>query len=113
MIANTLIEGETELGVHGVVVPMSDTVVSDTWRDASSMRGTGSNAVRVVDLFVPDERVVAPICRSSSTGRCIAPPTSSCCGRRASCWSSVRCVVRSTARSNWRRTSAAAGRRCG
>jgi len=60
MIANTLIDDETELGVHGVVIPMTDTIVSDTWRDASSMRGTGSNAVRASDLFVPDERVVAP-----------------------------------------------------
>jgi len=60
MIANTFIDGETELGVHSIVIPMTDTVVSETWRDASSMRGTGSNAVSASDVFVPDERVVPP-----------------------------------------------------
>ncbi|MFN0027108.1 MAG: hypothetical protein ACKV2O_07990 [Acidimicrobiales bacterium] len=45
-----------------MVLPMDELEVSDSWLDASSMRGSGSNAVRTPGspgLFVPAERVVA------------------------------------------------------
>jgi alkylation response protein AidB-like acyl-CoA dehydrogenase len=41
-----------------VVLPMDQLEVTETWLDASNMRGTGSNAVRTPGLFVPAERVV-------------------------------------------------------
>jgi alkylation response protein AidB-like acyl-CoA dehydrogenase len=41
-----------------MILPMDELEVTDTWLDASSMRGTGSNAVRTPGLFVPSERVV-------------------------------------------------------
>ncbi len=36
------------------IVPKRDVIVDDTWSVASSMRGTGSHAVRTEDAFVPD-----------------------------------------------------------
>jgi alkylation response protein AidB-like acyl-CoA dehydrogenase len=48
-----------DAGVYAFIMPMSDLSVTDTWIDASAMRGTGSNAVTGRGVFVPDERVVS------------------------------------------------------
>ena len=46
--------------VLNMAVPMADdgVTVLDTW-DALGMRGTGSHDIELVDVFVPDERVLA------------------------------------------------------
>ncbi len=45
--------------VYAMVLPMDELDITDTWLGASSMRGTGSNAVSGKGIFVPDERVAA------------------------------------------------------
>ncbi|MEZ5263918.1 MAG: acyl-CoA dehydrogenase family protein [Acidimicrobiales bacterium] len=46
--------------IRRVVIPADAVEVEHTWDRASGMRGTGSHAVRVRELFVPAGRVVDP-----------------------------------------------------
>ncbi len=114
MIANTLIDGETELGVHGVVIPMTDTIVSDTWRDASSMRGTGSNAVRA-SRPVRSRRACGRADRAAAARPAAVPRRQPRRAVGAVRRAGDRCTAQCDRRHGraGRRTSAAAGRRCG
>jgi len=47
------------------LVPRADFDILDTWQ-VSGLAGSGSHDVRVTDVFVPEERIVAPIGGSSS-----------------------------------------------
>ena len=42
-----------------MAVPMADGVVVEQNWDTLGMRGTASNDVRISDVFIPDERVLA------------------------------------------------------
>jgi alkylation response protein AidB-like acyl-CoA dehydrogenase len=44
---------------RNLLVPTSALEISQTWQGVSAMRGTGSNRVRVEDVFVPDRFVVS------------------------------------------------------
>lgn len=46
-----------EDGPHSCVVPVNDVTIHRTW-DVPGMKGTGSNDVEAVDLFVPDHRAL-------------------------------------------------------
>ena len=48
-----------EAGIYTFVMPMTQLTLTETWVDATAMRGTGSNAVMASKVFVPDERVVS------------------------------------------------------
>ncbi len=50
--------GEAEPAPMAFVVPRSETEVLDTWHIAG-MRGTGSNDIKVEDVFVPEYRAVS------------------------------------------------------
>ncbi|MEZ5232668.1 MAG: acyl-CoA dehydrogenase family protein [Acidimicrobiia bacterium] len=44
--------------VRRIVFPLADAEVGETWQAASGMRGTGSHAVAVTDLYVPETMAV-------------------------------------------------------
>ena len=51
-----LVEGRPD--TRNLLVPTSKLEISQTWQGVSAMRGTGSNRVRVEDVFVADRFVV-------------------------------------------------------
>ncbi|MCE2487623.1 MAG: acyl-CoA dehydrogenase family protein [Desulfurellaceae bacterium] len=59
-LAGLVMDGETPRQVNGVpdgrlfLIPTADLVISPTWRGAAAMRGTGSHAVSVDQVFVPE-----------------------------------------------------------
>ena len=65
-LAGLVMDGDTPRQVHGLadgrlfLVPTVDSVISPTWQAAAAMRGTGSNAVSVHEVFVPEEFAHTP-----------------------------------------------------
>ena len=52
-----MVEGRPD--TRNLLVPTSALEISQTWQGVSAMRGTGSNRVRVDDVFVPERFVVS------------------------------------------------------
>ena len=49
-----------EEGTRYAIVPAGEYEIIDTWR-VSGLRGSGSHDVRLTDVFVPEERIIAPM----------------------------------------------------
>lgn len=66
LVGGHIMDGEQALLVEGepvareFLVRTADGQSRDTWENVSAMRGTGSNAFSVQDLFVPEGFVIAP-----------------------------------------------------
>ena len=58
VIVHAVVARKDALETRFVALPRDDVEVDDVWH-TSGMRATGSNAVRVADIFVPDYRTVA------------------------------------------------------
>jgi alkylation response protein AidB-like acyl-CoA dehydrogenase len=65
-VAGHVMDGDAPREIDGIpdarefLVQTKDLQFKNTWQDVSAMRGTGSNAFSVEDLFVPEGFVVAP-----------------------------------------------------
>ena len=59
-LAGQVMEGDTPRQVNGLpdgrlfFIPTTALTIAPTWQEAGAMRGTGSNAVSVQDVFVPE-----------------------------------------------------------
>ena len=66
-LAGIVMDGDVPRQINGLpdgrlfLVPTTDIKISPTWQDAAAMRGTGSNAVSVHDVFVAENFAHTPI----------------------------------------------------
>lgn len=66
-LAGIVMDGDVPRQTNGVpdgrlfLIPATDITISPIWQDAAAMRGTGSNAVSVHDVFVPESLAHTPL----------------------------------------------------
>lgn len=65
-LAGVVMDGDTPRQVNDMpdgrlfLIPTMDIAISPTWQEAAAMRGTGSNAVSVHEVFVPESLAHTP-----------------------------------------------------